>query len=412
MACERYAELGVDVNAALRRMNNVAISVHCWQGDDVGGFEGNAQDCGGGLAVTGNYPGKARTVDELRQDLDLVYSLVPGRHRLNLHAMYGEFGGRRVDRDEIGPEHFAGWMEWAKDRALGLDFNPTYFAHAKAEAGFTLSHADPGIRKFWIEHGIRCRQIGAAMGSHVGSPCVTNFWIPDGSKDTRVDRRGPRERLTESLDEIFRQRLPVEQNLDSLESKLFGIGAESFTVGSHEFYFGYAITRQKLICLDTGHFHPTESIADKLSATLPFVPALLLHVSRGIRWDSDHVVIGTDELQSLATELVRGSHLQKTHIGLDYFDASINRIAAWVIGIRSVQKALLAALLEPLEPLRVAESSGDYSTRLALLEEFKSLPWAAVWDEYCATSDVPVGSAWLAEVKSFETRVLAGRDPK
>jgi L-rhamnose isomerase len=410
LACDRYAEHGVDVAAALRRLSGIAISVHCWQGDDVGGFENAGTDLGGGLAVTGNYPGKARNVDELRQDLELVYALVPGRHRLSLHAMYGEFAGRRVERNEIGPAHFAGWIDWARDRGLGLDFNPTFFAHPKAAARLTLSHADPNIREFWIEHGVRCRQVGAVMGRQLGSPCVTNFWIPDGSKDLPVDRRGPRERLAESLDQIFRQPLSSEHNLDSLESKLFGLGAESYTVGSHEFYMGYAVTRQKLLCLDSGHFHPTESIADKLTAVLPFVPGLLLHVSRGVRWDSDHVAIGSDELQALAHELVRGDYLGQTHVGLDYFDASINRIAAWVIGIRSVQKALLVALLEPIERLRAAEWSADYSTRLALLEESKSLPFGAVWDQYCADSNAPVGSAWLAEVKSYESRVLAGRE--
>jgi L-rhamnose isomerase len=410
LACDRYAEHGVDVAAALRRLSSIAISVHCWQGDDVGGFENAGTDLGGGLAVTGNYPGKARNVDELRQDLELVYALVPGRHRLSLHAMYGEFAGRRVERNEIGPAHFAGWIDWARDRGLGLDFNPTFFAHPKAAARLTLSHADSNIREFWIEHGVRCRQVGAVMGRQLGSPCVTNFWIPDGSKDLPVDRRGPRERLAESLDRIFRQPLSSEHNLDSLESKLFGLGAESYTVGSHEFYMGYAVTRQKLLCLDSGHFHPTESIADKLSAVLPFVPGLLLHVSRGVRWDSDHVAIGSDELQALAHELVRGDYLGQTHVGLDYFDASINRIAAWVIGIRSVQKALLVALLEPIERLRAAEWSADYSTRLALLEESKSLPFGAVWDQYCADSNAPVGSAWLAEVKSYESRVLAGRE--
>ena len=409
LAHERYAELGVDVDQALKRLQRLSISVQCWQGDDVGGFENAGQALGGGLAVTGNYVGKARSADDLRQDLELVYSLVPGRHRLNLHAMYGEFGGKKVDRDEIGPEHFADWISWAKARGLGLDFNPTFFSHPKANDGFTLSHTDSAIRKFWIEHGIRCRKIGAAMGAELGSTCVTNFWIPDGFKDTPVDRKGPRERLADSLDQIFHEPLPSEQNLDAVESKLFGIGSESFTTGSHEFYLGYAITRQKVLCLDSGHFHPTESIADKISSVLQFVPRLLLHVSRGVRWDSDHVVIVSDELQAIAAELVRGDFLDRTHLGLDYFDASVNRIAAWVIGLRSLLKALLFALLEPTARLRQAEASGDFTYRLMLMEELKSMPFGAVWDYHCANAAIPVGSAWLTAVQSYEARVLAQR---
>ena len=409
LARQRYADLGVDVEAALRRLQQIPLSVQCWQGDDVGGFEHAGQTLGGGLAVTGNYPGKARSADELRQDLELVYSLVPGRHRLNLHAMYGEFAGQRVDRNEIGPEHFANWISWAKANGLGLDFNPTYFSHPKANDGFTLSHADPQIRKFWIEHGIRCRQIGAAMGAALQSPCVTNYWIPDGFKDNPVDRKGPRERLADSLDQIFRESLPAEIQLDAVESKLFGIGSESYTSGSHEFYLGYAITRQKLLCLDSGHYHPTESIADKISSVLQFVPRLLLHVSRGVRWDSDHVVTYTDDLQAIALELVRGDFLGRTHLGLDYFDASINRVAAWVIGMRSMLKALLFALLEPTDRLREAETSGDFTHRLMLLEEIKTMPFGAVWDHYCQTAGVPVGSAWLAPVKAYEATTLSKR---
>jgi L-rhamnose isomerase len=409
LAQQRYADLGVDVDAALQRLQQISLSVQCWQGDDVGGFENAGQSLGGGLAVTGNYPGKARSAEELRQDVELVYSLVPGSHRLNLHAMYGEFGGQRVDRNEIGPEHFTHWISWAKANGLGLDFNPTYFSHPKANDGFTLSHTDPQIRKFWIEHGIRCRQIGTAMGTALHSPCVTNFWIPDGFKDTPIDRKGPRERLADSLDQIFREPLPAEHQLDAVESKLFGIGSECYTSGSHEFYLGYAITRQKVLCLDSGHFHPTESIADKISSVLQFVPRLLLHVSRGVRWDSDHVVTYTDELQAIALELARGDFLGRTHIGLDYFDASINRIAAWVIGMRSVLKALLFALLEPTVRLREAEASGDFTYRLMLLEEIKTMPLGAVWDYYCETAGVPVGSSWLEPVKSYESKTLAKR---
>lgn len=409
LARERFAEWGVDVDQALQHLQHVSISVQCWQGDDVAGLENSGQALGGGLSVTGKYPGRARTADELRQDLAKVLSLVPGRHRLNLHAMYGEFGGGRVDRNEILPEHFAGWIAWAQSQGIGLDFNPTFFSHPQADDGFTLTHRDRGIREFWIEHGVRCRRIGAAMGAALGSPCVTNVWIPDGFKDTPIDRLGPRQRLTESLDRIFAEPLSPLHQLDSIESKLFGIGSESYTAGSHEFYLGYAITRQKILCLDSGHFHPTESIADKISSVLQFVPRLMLHVSRGVRWDSDHVVIASDDLQAIALELVRGQFLPRTHLGLDYFDASINRIAAWVIGIRSVLKAILCALLEPTETLRQAEDAEDFTTRLALLEELKSMPYAAVWDYYCFQSGVPVGADWLSEIKTYEHEVLAKR---
>ena len=410
LARERYAELGVNVDHAIQRLLSISISVHCWQGDDVGGFENSEQTLGGGLAVTGNYPGKARTASELRQDLEKVYSLVPGKHRLNLHAMYGEFGGNPVDRNEIGVEHFENWISWAKSNGLGLDFNPTFFSHSKAASGFTLSHADPAICQFWIEHGIRCRKIGAAMGAAMGSPCITNFWIPDGFKDNPVDRKAPRERLRASLDAIFRESLPAEYNLDSLESKLFGIGSESYTTGSHEFYLGYAIRHQKLLCLDSGHFHPTESIADKISSVLQFVPRLMLHVSRGVRWDSDHVVVYSDDLQSIANELVRGDYLDRTHLGLDYFDASINRIAAWVIGIRSLQKALLTALLEPIQRLRQVEKTSDFTSRLAIQEEVKTLPVGGIWEYVCESANVPAESTWMVEIKNYEANVLAHRN--
>ena len=409
LAKDRYADQGVDTDAALARLADIAISLHCWQGDDVVGFEGTSEDLGGGLAVTGNYPGKARTPDELRSDIDRALSLIPGRHRLNLHASYGEFGGQRIDRNEIEPKHYAGWIEWTKERRLGLDFNPTYFAHPNAADGFTLAHADAAIREFWIEHGVRCRRIGAEMGRRLGSACVTNFWIPDGSKDLPVDRMAPRERLVQSLDTIFAEKLDPRHNLDAVESKLCGIGSESYVVGSHEFYLGYAITRQKLLCLDSGHFHPTEVISDKISAVMNYLERILLHVSRGVRWDSDHVVTLTDELQQIAQEIVRGGFLDRVHTGLDYFDASINRVAAWVIGTRNIQKAFLTALLEPIGRLREAEENGDYTSRLALLEEQKTLPFAAVWDEYCLREDVPVGEAWLAEVKTYEREALSLR---
>ncbi len=408
LARERYANLGVDTESAIERLRGIAISLNCWQGDDVGGFEVNRSELGSGLAVTGNYPGRARTPDELRSDLDQAYSLIPGKHRLNLHASYGEFGGH-VDRNEIEVEHFSGWIEWAGERTLSLDFNPTYFAHEQASDGFTLAHADGATREFWIEHGRRARRIAAAMGSAQGDPCVNNVWVPDGYKDTPADRTSPRERLAESLDDVFAEALDPEHVIDAVESKLFGIGSESYVVGSHEFYLGYAISRGKVLCLDAGHFHPTEVISDKISSTLLFVPELLLHVSRGVRWDSDHVVTFTDELQAIMHEIVRGNYLDRVHIGLDFFDASINRIAAWTIGTRNVLKALLLALLEPSESLSDAEINGNYTKRLAIIEEMKTMPFAAVWDYYCLQSDVPVGMSWLNEVETYEANTLSRR---
>jgi L-rhamnose isomerase len=409
LAAERYQEFGVNTEAALARLRTVPVSLHCWQGDDVRGFEQFGGELGGGLAATGNYPGAARTPDELRADAAMALSLIPGRHRFNLHAFYGDFGGRRVDRDEVRPEHFAGWIDWAKSLGIGLDFNPTYFSHPKAADNATLSHADDGIRAFWIRHGIACRAIAAAMGRALGIPCVTNFWIPDGMKDTPVDRKGPRARLIEALDAVFKDPIDPAHNLDSVEGKLFGIGVESFTVGSHEFYLAYALTRKILFTLDTGHYHPTETITDKISSVLSFMPEILLHVSRGVRWDSDHVVILNDDLEAIGQELVRGDYLARTHIGLDYFDASINRVAAWTIGVRNMQKALLKALLEPIDRLRSAEQSGDYTGRLALLEEAKTLPFGAVWDHYCESAGAPVGEAWIAEVRRYERDVLSLR---
>ena len=408
LASERYAGLGVDVKAALRTLATIPVSLHCWQGDDVGGFEIGGGAPGGGLAVTGNYPGKARTADELRADLDKALSLIPGRHRLNLHAFYGEFGGTKVDRDEIETAHFKNWIAWAKTNGLGLDFNPTCFSHPKAADGFTLSHRDKGVRNFWIEHCRRSRDIGAAMGRALGTPCVTNVWVPDGFKDTPADRQSPRERLADSLDAIFKKPLPAKHNLDAVEPKLFGIGSESCTVGSHEFYLGYAITRRKLLCLDAGHFHPTESIADKISSVLLYLPEILLHVSRGVRWDSDHVVTFNDDLQAIAREVIATGPSGRVRLGLDYFDASINRIAAWVIGTRNLLRALLLALLEP-PAIRAAEIAGDNTARLALQEESKALPFGAVWDYYCESKGVLVGEAWLAEMKRHEKDVLLNR---
>jgi L-rhamnose isomerase len=409
LAAGRFGELGVDATAALDRLSRIPVSLHCWQGDDVGGFENSGQAIGGGLAVTGNYPGKARTPSELRADIDKAMSLIPGRHRLNLHASYAETNGRRVERDQLEPGHFQQWINWAREKKIGLDFNPTFFAHPLAADGFTLSHSDAGIRKFWIQHGIASRRIGAAMGAALGSPCVTNVWIPDGYKDTPIDRAGPRRRLAEALDAIFAEAIDPAHNLDAVEGKLFGLGSESYVVGSHEFYLGYAITRKKLLCIDTGHFHPTEVVSDKLSAVMQWLDGALLHVSRGVRWDSDHVVTLTDELNAIAQELVRNDYLGRVKIGLDFFDASINRIAAWVIGTRAMLKALLAALLEPTAGLREAELAGDFTARLALLEENKSLPVGAVWDYYCLTQGVPAGRDWLEEVRSYERDVLAKR---
>jgi L-rhamnose isomerase len=409
LASEAYAELGVDVGGALTAIAAVPIALHCWQGDDVVGFENAGVGLGGGLAATGNYPGRARTPDELREDARTALSLIPGRHRFSLHASYGEFGERRVDRDAIGPDHFKGWIDWARTLGIGLDFNPTFFSHPKASDNFTLSHRDRGIREFWIAHGVACRRIGAAMGAALGTPCVTNIWVPDGMKDTPADRATPRSRLTESLDAILAPPIDPSLNLDSLEGKLFGIGCESYTVGSHEFYLGYAASHRMRMTLDTGHYHPTETIADKISAVLSFLPAIVLHISRGVRWDSDHVVVASDDVDAIAQELVRGGFLERTHIGLDYFDASINRVAAWIIGARSVIRALLRAMLEPADRLRELEDAADYTSRLALQETIKQLPFAAVWDWYCETAGVPSDGAWIGDVKRYERTVLASR---
>jgi L-rhamnose isomerase len=409
LAKERYASLGVDVSRALKILEMIPISLHCWQGDDVGGFESSTGGLGGGLVATGNHPGKARTPQELRADLEKAFSIIPGKHRLNLHAFYGEFGGKKVDRDEISPDHFKNWIAWAKKNGLGLDFNPTCFSHPKAADGFTLSNRDAGIRQFWIEHCIRSREIGAAMGKALGKTCVTNLWIPDGMKDTPADRNAPRERLAQSLDKVFAKKISPELNLDAVEPKLFGIGSESYVVGSHEFYLGYAVSRKKLLCLDAGHYHPTEGIADKISSVLLYLPEILLHVSRGVRWDSDHVVVLNDDLLAIAREIVANDFLSRVHIGLDYFDASINRVAAWTIGTRNMLRALLIALLEPTEKLRNAENAGDFTSRLALQEEIKSLPHGAVWDFYCESQNVPVGENWLNNVKRYEKEVLFKR---
>jgi L-rhamnose isomerase len=383
--------------------------LHCWQGDDVGGFENPDGQLGGGLAVTGNYPGKARSIDELRNDLEKALGLIPGKHRLNLHAIYGDFSTGKVDRDAIEPRHFQSWIDWCKAQGIGMDFNPTCFAHPKAANGMTLTHPDAGIRDFWIEHCKRSRTISAEIGRQLGTPCVTNIWIPDGMKDLPADRKTPRLRLAESLDAILVAKLDPAHHRDAVESKLFGIGSESYVVGSHEFYLGYAVKNRLIYCLDAGHYHPTEGIADKISSVLQFVPEILLHVSRGVRWDSDHVVILDDPTKATFEEIVRGDFLSRTHIGLDFFDASINRIAAWVIGARAAQKALLLALLEPREKLRTAEAEGDYTGRLALIEEAKMLPAGAVWDEFCQRGNTAPERQWMNEVRRYEKEVLSRR---
>ena len=409
LAKDQYAKFGVDTAQAVSLLPNIPVSIHCWQGDDVSGFEkpDTALE-GGGIQATGNYPGRARTIDELRMDLEKALSLIPGNHRLNLHACYLDNGGKFVDRNEIGIEHFQSWVDWAADQSLGMDFNPTFFSHPKASDGFTLSHLDKGIRDFWIEHGIACRKIAAEIGRQLKNPSVVNFWIPDGYKDTPANRYLPRERLTESLDAIFTENIDPKLELDAVESKLFGIGAESYTVGSHEFYTGYAISRQKLLCLDAGHFHPTEQISDKISALLPYLPGLLLHVSRPVRWDSDHVVILNDDLQGIANEIITSGRLDKIHIGLDFFDASINRIAAWVIGTRCMVKSLLVTLLMPRK-IAEFEADGDYTSRLAMQELCKTLPFGSVWDYYCLKKNVPVEADWLGQVKQYEENVLSKR---
>lgn len=411
-AREIYGSLGVDVEAALLKVPTIGVSLPCWQGDDVGGFERpGAELKGGGIAVTGSYPGKARSVAELRQDLEQAVALLPTHGaRVNLHAIYGEFpAGRPVERDQVAPAHFQGWADWARAKRLSLDFNPTFFSHPLANDGGTLSHRDPAVRKFWVAHGVACRRIGAFLGRSQGNLAVTNVWIPDGSKDAPADRRGPRERLAASLDEIFREAIDPAHNLDAVESKLFGIGSESYVVGSHEFYLGYAALRQKLLCLDMGHFHPTESVADKISAVQAFVPGVLLHLSRGVRWDSDHVVLFDDITRAVVDEVVVGGYLDRTYIGLDYFDASINRVAAWVIGARNTLKCLLAAHLRPQARLAELEAAGDATGRLALMEDGRALPFGAVWTELCRRLNVPDDSRWLAEIRTYERNVLSRR---
>lgn len=408
LACQQYSTLGVDVNKALATLAAIPVSMHCWQGDDVQGFEVDAGALTGGIQATGNYPGKARTAVELRRDLDLAMSLIPGAKRLNLHAIYLE-SEEPIGRDKIEPKHFANWVKWAKENGVGLDFNPSCFSHPLSSDGMTLAHPDSKIRQFWIDHCKASRRISAYFGQELGTPSVMNIWIPDGMKDMPADRLGPRQRLAAALDEVLTEKFDEAHHIDAVESKLFGIGAESYTVGSNEFYMGYASSRDIALCLDAGHFHPTEVISDKISAASLFVRHLLLHVSRPVRWDSDHVVLLDDETQAIANEIIRNDLLERVHIGLDFFDASINRIAAWVIGTRNMKKALLRALLEPIDSLRQAEQQVDYATRLALMEESRSLPWQAVWDYACAVEGVPVGAEWLKVVKQYEGEVLSLR---
>tara|TARA_R110002051_G_scaffold127639_1_gene201288 strand:- start:10497 stop:11735 length:1239 start_codon:yes stop_codon:yes gene_type:complete len=399
-----FADWGVDTEAAFAKLAEIPISMHCWQGDDVVGFEKKSGSSGGGIQATGNHPGRARTPDELRADLEFSYSMIPGNHRLNLHACYLDTD-QNPDRDEIEYNHFAPWVDWAKDQGLGLDFNPTFFAHEKADDNLTLSHPDQGIRDFWVEHGKRSRDIAAQMGVALGSPVVNNVWVPDGYKDTPVDRFAPRKRLEQSLDAMMATSHDKAQMLDAVESKLFGIGVEACTIGSHEFYMGYAIRNETLLCLDMGHFHPTENVADKLSSVALSVDEILLHVSRPMRWDSDHVILLDDSIMQMAQELVSADLLDRTHIGLDFFDATISRTAAWVIGTRNMQKALLRALLAPWAQLKTAEDNLDYTSRLVLTEEIKDLPYGAVWEEFCDRMDVAAGMTLIAALDRYQTSV-------
>ena len=403
IAKARYAEMGVNTDLALKALAKIPISLHCWQGDDVNGFEKHAGGTSGGILSTGNYPGRARTPAELRADLDQAFKLIPGAKRLNLHAIYLDTA-KPVERNRIEPKHFQSWIDWAKQRKAGLDFNPTCFGHPKAAGNLTLSSPDKAIREFWIEHCIACRRIAAAMGKALGTPSIMNTWIPDGFKDITVDRRAARERLIGSLDAVFAEKIAPKYMRDAVESKLFGIGVESCTVGSNEFYLGYAIRNHLMLCLDSGHFHPTEVISDKISSVLLYVDEILLHVSRPVRWDSDHVVLYDDELQNIAAEIIRND-ARKVHIGLDYFDATINRLAAWTIGTRNMQKALLAALLQPQKELAAMEKKGANTRKLALLEEFKMLPVGAVYDYFCELNGVPAGFDFMGEIEAYEKKV-------
>ena len=404
---QTYAGLGVDTEEALRKLGQVKISMHCWQGDDVGGFE-NSGDLSGGIAATGNYPGKARNFEELTSDIDMAFKMIPGTHKINLHAIYA-VTDHPVDRDALKPEHFSAWVDYARERGLGLDFNPTLFSHPKAANSLTLSNPDESIRHFWVEHCKRCREITEYFGKELGQISLDNIWIPDGYKDIPADRLGPRQRLKDSLDEIFAEKLDPKYICDSVESKVFGIGLESYTVGSHEFYMNYAAKNNILCLLDNGHYHPTEVVSDKIPSMLLFSDKLALHVTRPVRWDSDHVVIFDDELKEIAKEIVRCNALDRVLIGLDYFDASINRVAAWVVGMRNMQKALLYALLTPHAALKKLQDSGDYTSLLAMQEELKTYPFADVWDRFCEEHNVPVRQNWLSDIRKYEADVLSKR---
>ncbi len=408
-ARSRYAEFGVDSEIALDKIETIPVSVNCWQADDVAGLEGAGELSGGGILATGNYPGKARTADEIRQDFEFARTLIPGTQRINLHAMYLESGGRSIDRDEITVEHFARWIDWASKLGVALDFNPTFFSHPKADSGFTLASRDRGIREFWIEHGRRCREISAAMGRSQGSPSIDNLWIPDGYKDIPADRLALRELLMDSLDQVYATSYDRNLTLDAVESKLFGIGSESFVVGSHEFYLAYALSRNLVLTMDAGHYHPTERVSDKISALLPYIPELLLHVSRPVRWDSDHVVLFDEETHAIMVEIARAEAWDRVYIAVDFFDASINRVSAWTIGVRSTFKAILSALLQPTELIRQAEESNRLDKRLALIEQTKTLPFGAVWEEWCRRRDVPGTARWTDEIERYEREVLSTR---
>ena len=407
-AQKRYALSGIDTDAVLKALGNIPVSMHCWQGDDVAGFEFPDSALNGGIQTTGNYPGKARTAEQLCRDAEMAMSLIPGPKRFNLHAIYLDTPDK-VARDKIEPKHFKSWVDWAKKLGIGLDFNPSCFSHPNFVDGMTLAHPDPAIRQFWIDHCIACRRISDYFGEELGTPCAMNIWVPDGMKDMPADRAAPRQRLLDALDEILNADVPNKHHIVAVEGKLFGIGAESYTVGSNEFYMAYAVSRKTALCLDAGHFHPTEIVSDKITAVIPFVDSILLHVTRSVRWDSDHVVLLDDETQAIANEIIRNGLEKKVLIGLDFFDASINRIAAWVIGTRNMKKALLRSLLDPTKALRAAEDAKDFTTRLALMEEQKSMPWSAVWDYYCEQQGSGVGAEWLATVKQYEADVLSAR---
>jgi len=408
LAKASYAAFGVNTDKAIRAALDIPVSIQCWQGDDISGFEGS-EGSSGGIMATGNYPGRARSGDELRADAETAFSLIPGKKRFNLHSLYAETGGKKVSRDELEPEHFKTWLTWSKKKKIPLDFNPSLFAHPMADSGYTISSADKKTRDFWLRHLKASRKIASAFGENQGSPCVNNIWAPDGSKDIPADRLSPRKRLRDALDEILEIKYDPKTITDAVESKLFGIGSEAYVVGSHEFYFGYSAEKKIRLCLDSGHFHPTEALADKISSCLLFVPGLLMHFSRGIRWDSDHVPVYSDELRETCREIIRAKCPDRIDIALDFFDASINRIAAWTIGTRALRKGLLEALLEPTKLLTDAENKGNYHLRLALMEEIKTLPFAAVWDKLCADAGVPAGISWLEIINQYESDVLNKR---